>query len=352
MYLNTNQNIYECKIMIVDDVIENVKALKRILRKAGYLNVVHTTDSTEVIKTCKEENPDIILLDLLMPIKSGFEILDELSLFYEDEYVPVIVITGRNDTNSKIDALQRGAKDYLEKPFDSVELLIRMKNNLEPRILNKFNMSNNSVLDEMIKQQTSDLVELKAELASKLLKAIEYRDDDINKHTLNVSEMSYMLGKALELDEKFCQTLKSASMMHDIGKVAVPDFILLSEGLHSGEEQKIMELHTIKGAEILSGSKFELIQMAEKIALTHHEKWDGSGYPNKIVGEEIPLEGRIVAICDSFDYFLSRGMYKEEMPLDKAIDRIKNDRGIYFDPKITDVFIELIPTIVKELYKM
>lgn len=348
-----NEKERQAKILIVDDNPSNVILLKKILAFSGYVNIETTTDSRDVINIYKEFRPDLILLDLEMPHLDGFKILEDLNSLKQEDYLSVMIITSQSDKENRLKALKMGAKDYINKPFDHAEILMRIKNMLEIRVLHNQANIQNHVLEEKVQQRTSELRDLQLELIQRLLRAAEFRDNDTGSHIKRIGQYCSALAKEAGLSNKFCDLIEHAAMMHDIGKIAIPDEILLKQGrLTPGEWEKI-KMHTIKGSQILTGSPYDVIQLAEEIALTHHEKWDGSGYPNGLASDEIPISGRITAICDVFDALLSERPYKKAWSLEKVIKEMKDQRGLHFDPSLIDSFFAILPDILKirEQYK-
>lgn len=343
----------QAKILIVDDNPSNVILLKKILAFSGYANIVTTTDSREVIDIYKHFRPDLILLDLEMPHLDGFKILEDLNSLKQEDYLSVMIITSQSDKEDRLKALKMGAKDYINKPFDHAEILMRIKNMLEIRVLhNQANMQNH-VLEEKVHQRTSELRDLQFDLLQRLLRAAEFRDNDTGSHIKRIGQYCSALAKEAGQSNKFCDLIEHAAMMHDIGKIAIPDEILLKQGRLTTEEWEKIKIHTIKGSQILADSPYDVIQLAEQIALTHHEKWDGSGYPNGLAGDEIPISGRITAICDVFDALLSERPYKKAWPLEKVLEELKSQSGVQFDPLLIDSFFAILPDIlkIKEQYK-
>lgn len=344
--LDIEQNIKMAKILIVDDNPTNVLLLKKMLEIFGYNNVKSLTDSREVIDLYKIYEPDLILLDLKMPYLDGFEVLEKLNEIIEDDYLSVIIITAQNDKENRLKALKLGAKDFIGKPFDNAEVMMRIRNMLEIRLLQKQVKENNKQLKDRVKDRTRQLEGLQIELIERLLRAAEFRDNDTGNHVSRIGAYAFELGKAAGFSFEFCDMLMYASMMHDMGKVGIPDSILLKPDKLDDEEWEKMKTHTDKGAQIMAGSSFELIQLAEQIALCHHERWDGKGYPRGLKGEEIPVAGRVTAICDVFDVLLSDRPYKKAWPLEYVVEEIKKGSGTHFDPYLTEVFLDNIDIFV------
>jgi len=333
--------------LIIDDNYANILLLKKLLNISNYFNIIATTFPTEALDLCREEKPDLMLLDLRMPVMDGFQVLEQLRKENLDEFLPVLVITAQNDQDNCIKAFNLGAKDFIGKPFDQAEVLMRIRNMLEIRLLHKEMKEHNRSLEVHVQACNRELQEAQQELIHRLVRASEFRDYETGNHIVRMSLYSYELGKAAGLNSREASLLLEASTMHDIGKVGIPDSILLKPRKLDPEEWEIMKTHTTKGAQILSGSSFEMIQMAEKIALTHHEKWDGTGYPQGLSGNNIPIVGRITAICDVFDALISNRPYKKAWPVEQALDEIRRNRGTYFDETLVDKFFNIIPAILE-----
>ena len=347
--LNANEldDLKKSKILIVDDIETNIILLKRMLELEGYFNIISETESLKVMEIVQREAPDILLLDLYMPKKSGFEVIDELVLAQGENIIPIIVITAQDSKDARIQALNRGARDFISKPFDRLELLLRIRNMLEIRKLYQQITNDNRNLEEKVRERTKELQELQMELMDRLLRAAEFRDSDTGEHIVRIGKMSRILAEALDMDQKFINAIETASMMHDIGKIAIPDAILLSKDQLTQEEWQVMRTHTQKGAKLLSGSRFTVMQMAERIALYHHEKWNGTGYPKGLSGSDIPIESRIVAICDVFDALMTKRSYKQAIPLTEVLEMIQTGSGQHFDPEITKVFFNTLDSLME-----
>jgi putative two-component system response regulator len=260
-----------------------------------------------------------------------------------------VVITANNDDETKIRSLALGALDFLAKPFNGVEVAARIKNILNVRLLHNRVNHQNKILDQKVRERTRELADTRLEVVQRLSRVAECRDNETGMHVIRMSRYSYLLAEAMGLSINQCELLQHASPMHDIGKIGIPDSILLKPGKLDALEWEIMKTHAEIGGQLLSDSDSSLIQMAERIARTHHEKWDGSGYPHGLKGEEIPMEGRIVAICDVFDALTSERPYKEKWPVEKAVRELKDNSGIHFDPVLVSKFIEILPQVLKVL---
>lgn len=345
----------KAKVLIVDDEPANVTLLEDILENEGYTQFRSTMDSRKALDMYKEIRPDLVLLDLNMPFLDGFQVMEQLKEFEKDSYAPILILTAQSDRNIRLRALAAGARDFIEKPFDITEVVHRITNNLEIRLLHNQIRDQNQMLEKKVSARTHELEETRQEAILRLGRAAEYRDNETGMHVIRMSRLSMELAKEIGLSEKECQLILQASPMHDLGKIGIPDEILLKPGKLDENEWEVMKKHPEIGAEILSGSHSTVMQMAATIALTHQERWDGSGYPQGLKGEEIPLAGRIVAICDVFDALTSKRYYKEAFSIDKSMEIIEAGRGKDFEPQLVDAFKKALAKmirIVKELPDM
>ena len=337
--------IKEAKILVVDDQPANVTLIEKMLDIDGYINVISTTDPTQVESLYVDQNSDLVLLDLNMPVMDGYQVIAKIREV-DPDYPPIIVLTAQSDRESRIKALDLGARDFLAEPFDRVELMTRIRNMLEVRIMTKAMKNQNEILDGMVKERTKELNDTRLEVIRRLGRAAEYRDDMTGYHIVRMSRYSQQLALAAGMSEADAEVLLNASPMHDIGKIGIPDNILLKPGKFEPEEWKIMQTHVDIGVEILSGSDSILMNMAAEIAQNHHEKWDGTGYPRALKGESIPLTGRIVAVADVFDALTTERPYKEAWSIEKSIEYLEEQSGKHFDPLLVKLFIEILPEIL------
>jgi cyclic di-GMP phosphodiesterase len=335
------EKLHEARILVVDDEEPNVLLMERILDRAGFGNVLSTSDPREVLGLVEEFQPDLLLLDLMMPHLDGFEILELLgSVVPLDQYLPVLVLTADATQEVRRRALRAGARDFLTKPFDVDEVLLRIANMLDIRFLNLQLKDQNVALEARVRERTRELEDSHIEAFERLALAAEYRDDDTGQHTLRVGKMAALLAADLGLSGEIVERLERAAGLHDVGKIGVPDSILLAPRKLTVEEFEVVKTHTVIGAKIMSGSRSPLMRMAEEIAWSHHERWDGTGYGG-LVAEEIPLIGRITTVADVFDALTHARPYKEAWPLDAAIAEIERQRGAQFDPRIVDAFLAI-----------
>ena len=335
------------KILIVDDQVPNVILMEKMLQADGYSNVHSTTDPRQVLGLYSAHHFDLVLLDLNMPYLTGFEVMQQLNAQEPENYVPVLVLTAQPDMKTRLHALESGARDFLTKPFDRLEVLTRIRNMLEVRLMHNQIREQNRILEEKVHERTKELADTRFEIIRRLGRAAEYRDNETGLHIVRMSKYSHLLGRAAGMSEEQAELLLNASPMHDIGKIGIPDSILLNPGRLDPEQWKIMQTHSAIGAEILSGHPSELMSMASQIALTHHEKWDGTGYPNGLKGEEIPLVGRVVAVCDVFDALTTARPYKKAWPVQDAFRYIIENKGKHFDPELAQLCPEILPAILE-----
>jgi putative two-component system response regulator len=328
------------KILIVDDQEVNVLLLDRMLQGAGYVSVTSTTEPGEVCELHRLNNYDLILLDLQMPGMDGFEVMEGLKKIETGDYLPVLVITAQ--PNHKLHALKAGAKDFVSKPFELPEVLARVHNMLEVRLLHKELHKYNEVLEQRVRERTADLQENYLETIFAMTRAAEHKDEDTGAHVQRISYYSRELAKILGMDDTFIDNIFFASPMHDVGKIGIPDHILLKPGGFTPDEWEIMKGHAAMGAKILGNSKSPYLKMGAEIALNHHERWDGGGYPDGKKGDDIPLAARIMNICDIYDALRSKRPYKSAFDHEKTMDIISNGDGRtqpeHFDPQIFSAF--------------
>ena len=333
-------DILNARILVVDDLEANVRLLERTLRGAGYASVASTMDPYEVCELHRKNRYDLILLDLQMPGMDGFQVMEGLKEIEAGGYLPVLVVTAQ--PGHKLRALQAGAKDFVSKPFDLVEVLTRANNMLEVRLLHKELHRYNDVLEQRVRERTADLQESYLETIFTMTRAAERKDEDTGAHVQRISYYSRELARALGLNEEFVDTIFFASPMHDIGKIGIPDHILLKPCGLTPDELDIMKGHAAMGANILGNSKSPYLKMAAEIALNHHESWDGGGYPSGLKGEAIPLSARIMNICDVYDALRSKRPYKPAFDHLKTMDIIMHGDGRtdpkHFDPIILGIF--------------
>lgn len=349
MYNNHTADTQDLKlahILVIDDDHSSARLIELALNNVGYNNIVTTLDSKNVLDIYNDQQFDLLILDLNMPEMDGFDIMYQLKQNHGNNVPPILVLTGQDEQDIRIRALQNGARDYLTKPFLNEELIARARNLLEMHCQQKSIQHYNEQLEKKVKERTIELRSTRLEIVQCLGHAAEYKDNETGMHIIRMSKISEMLGNVVGLNEHASDLLLNASPMHDIGKIGIPDNILLKPGKLDSKEWEIMKTHTTIGATILSGNNSDLLEMAREIALTHHEKWDGSGYPNGVVGDNIPLVGRIVALADVFDALTSERPYKKAWPVDAALEYINEQNNKHFDPELVNAFLGIIPQIV------
>jgi putative two-component system response regulator len=330
-----------CRILVVDDEPSNVSALLRLLERSGYRHVKGIVDSREAMATFDDFEPDLLMLDLRMPHMDGFQVLEALAeRIPEDEYLPVLVLTGDLSPEVREQALSVGARDFVTKPFDLTEVLLRIKNLLEARVLHLALREHNRTLEDRVRERTRELAEAQLEILARLARAGEYRDDLTGRHAQRVGLLAALLLAELGHPDEECQLVRWAATLHDIGKIGIPDAILMKPGPLTAAEYELMKSHVEIGARILSGSRFRLLRTAGEIARTHHERWDGGGY-HGLAGDAIPVNGRVVALADAYDSLTHLRPYKGAVAPAEAVQRIAMDRGTHFDPAVVDAFLAL-----------
>lgn len=336
------------KLLLVDDNINNLGVLQNSFKSKGY-EIQVALDGERAINLASMAPPHLILLDIMMPGINGFETCSRLKANPVLKYVPVIFLTAKDDTKDLIRGFKSGGVDYLTKPFDIDEVEIRVRTHLELY----FERQARQKHEAQLILANEELGKTNMEIIERLAMASEYRDDQTGMHVKRMSYFSRALARAYGLNSEECEIIFYAASMHDLGKIGIPDNILLKPGSFNPEERKIMNTHAQIGANILSGSSSKLLQIASLIALTHQEKWDGTGYPGGLKGEEIPIYSRVVAICDVFDALTMERPYKKAWSAEDALVKLKNDAGIHFDPDLIHCFSGIYPEIlmIKDEYK-
>ena len=349
----TQQELFECSILVVDDDPLNVDVLEEILKGNGYQDVVTTIDPYEAVELFKQREFDLILLDILMPGMDGFAVMEEFKKNQKGQELSVLILSALSDQKTRLRALSSGARDYLIKPFNADEVLVRIRNLLEVRLSQKQLRMHNELLDQKVRERTKELQDTRLEIINRLGIAAEYRDEETGLHIVRMSRYSHEVAKAAGLNKRGADLILHASPMHDIGKIGIPDNILLKPGKLTEDEWTTMKTHTLIGARILEGHESDLIGAATTIAMTHHEKWNGQGYPNGLSRQDIPLMGRIVALADAFDALTSVRPYKEAWTVEKTMSVMEGDAGTHFDPMLFKTFKACLPAIlkIKDQYK-
>ncbi len=325
-------------VLVVDDTPENIDVIAGVL-KPRYRVRAATSGKRALEIARSDSKPDMILLDIMMPDMDGYDVIGILKSNPVTAHIPVIFITAKTDQEDEEKGLAMGAVDYITKPISPQVVLARVKTHLA--LYNQ-----NRELEKMVKIRTAELHQSRFDVIRHLAKAAEFKDTDTGMHVVRMSHYSKLLALAMETDHEWADLLFNAAPMHDIGKIGIPDNILLKPGKLTPDEWEIMKTHTTIGGDILSDDPSNLIQLAREIAISHHERWDGTGYPGALKGEKIPLSGRIVAIADVFDALVSDRPYKKAWTVEEAIALIEKDSGSHFDPHLVKLFKEHIDEIV------
>ncbi|HWL64759.1 MAG TPA: HD domain-containing phosphohydrolase, partial [Actinomycetota bacterium] len=346
------------RILLVDDEATVLRNLERLLRLHGY-DCKSARSAAEARATLDiDDGYSLILTDVNMPGESGIELLEQVAKAHPD--IATVMVTGIDDRNLAERALAMGAYGYVIKPFEPNEILIGISNALRRRTLELENRKHRTQLEQMVDERTTDLWDAirqletagkelrlsREETIQRLAVAAEFRDDETGKHIERMSRYCALLARKIGGDYEGCELIRVATVMHDVGKIGIPDSILLKPGPLSSAEFEVMKTHAEIGKMILEGSEAELLQMATAIAATHHEWWDGSGYPSGLNAEEIPLEGRIAAIGDVFDALTSNRVYRKAFTLGEAVEIMKKERGTHFEPFLLDLFFDSIQELV------
>ncbi|HEY8258768.1 MAG TPA: HD domain-containing phosphohydrolase [Gemmatimonadales bacterium] len=338
---SATSNPLRARILVVDDESICVKTVVSILTRAGYSHVEGLTDPCLAEERFRDFAPDLVLLDLHMPGMDGLQVLQKMvAATPESTYLPVVMLTGDDRSEAREQALSAGARDFIGKPFHRAEVLLRIKNFLETRALHRELADKNHELEARVAARTAELADSQLEVLERLARAAEYRDDDTGQHTQRVAEMAARLAAKVSVPPAEVDLIARAAPLHDVGKIGVPDSILLKQGRLNPDEMAVMKRHTIIGATMLCGGHSRLVHMAETIARSHHEWWNGAGYPDGIAGEAIPLCARIVAIVDFFDALTHARPYRPAMSLETTLAEVGRMRGQHFDPALVDAFFQ------------
>lgn len=339
-------------ILVCDDSLANVMLLSRLIEKQmNNSSTTPITDPLEVIPALNKQDYDLLLLDLEMPEMRGSELLKLIRQHWSMEQLPVIIITGTQDTDTRNECLSSGANDFMNKPFNEIEVCLRIKNTLQVKHANGALAEHNSLLDKKVKARTAELDNAMDFLVHCLGSVGEFRDSETGRHVLRVGKYSRLLAEAYGLPDDLVFMIEKAAPLHDIGKVGIPDNVLLKPAKLDGTEWDKMRKHVDYGYKILNGSRSNVIRMAQSIAISHHERWDGEGYPRQLKGEAIPIEGRITAIADVFDALVSKRPYKDAWVISDALANLKEQSGKAFDPTLIQLFMDNLDEIASIYHK-
>ncbi|MEO5362127.1 MAG: response regulator [Magnetococcus sp. DMHC-8] len=330
-------------VLIVDDTETNIDILVDIL--ADQYDVMVAMDGDSAIEMAANR-PDLILLDVMMPEMDGYEVCRRLKASQETRDIPVIFVTARTEVADEIRGFDLGAVDYITKPISPPVVKARVRTHIRLKQSTDALAQQNRILEEKVQQRTAMLQATRLEIIHKLGRAAEFKDNETGLHVVRMSHYAKILGMGAGLGATEAQTLFDAAPMHDIGKIGIPDNILLKPGRLTDTEFAIIRQHPQMGADIIGSHESELLQMACLIAYTHHEKWDGTGYPRGLAGEAIPLVGRIVAIADVFDALVSDRPYKAAWTIDAAVALVGQEAGKHFDPRLVAIFNTVLPELL------
>ncbi len=347
--LSRMKEITAARILVIDDDADIVKMLENILHFDGFKYVHGMTNSRGALAQFVEFAPDIVLLDLSMPAPDGFQLLQLMACHIHPLlFLPIIVITGETGSEARHQALESGASDYISKPFAADEVCLRVRNQLRIHFQQQFLHEENMMLEREIIERTREMEDYELELKQsqievtvRLARAAEHRDDETGQHTQRVGLTCFLIAQEMNLAPEATALLRRSAPLHDVGKIGVPDSILRKPAKLNAEEWQIMQSHCHLGAALLSGGRSALLQMAERVAISHHERWDGTGYPHGEKGTAIPIEGRIVAVADVFDALTHNRPYKKAWSVEDSLTEIRAQSGRQFDPDAVDAFLDL-----------
>lgn len=333
-------------VLIIDDEFTSRVILERIAKNIHPQIIVHTfADPIAAMLWVDNNQPDLILLDYLMDAMSGLAVVEKIRSITHLQEVPIVIVTAFEDKNVRYQLLDAGATDYINKPIDPYECRVRCRNLLSMRLHQKSLYNRAQQLEHAVSKATQHILDREQETIFRLAKAGEYRDCETGNHVQRMAKYSRLIAEGLSLDEEHCNAIEVAAPLHDIGKIGIPDFILLKPGKHTPEESAIMKTHPLIGHRILHDSPSKFIALAAEISLGHHEKFDGSGYPHGLSGQNIPLESRIVAVADVYDALTSTRPYKQAWPTEQALQYLLDHQGTHFDPECVQAFIKQLDKI-------
>lgn len=326
-------------VLIIDDSEINLTLIKALVLRLGECTPVLFDNPLKALDWCREQVPDLVIVDYMMPEMDGLKFINAFRALHGRDEIPVLMVTANDQKEVRYEALLGGANDFLTKPIDRVEFSARARNMLSLRTGQKFLADRASHLAALVDEQTREIRDREQELIFRMSRAAEFRDPETGAHIQRMAYYSQIIAKGLGLDEKTQKLLLEAAPMHDVGKIGIPDYILLKPGKLTFEEFEVMKNHAKLGHELLKGSGSEILRAGAAIAISHHEKFDGSGYPHGLAGTKIPLFGRIVAVADVFDALTSERPYKKAWPLEDACKFLEDGRGLHFDPMCVEAFL-------------
>jgi putative two-component system response regulator len=340
--LNDLLDIKSANILVIDDEEINLEIVNETLSAGGYHNITLTNNPVHALEIYSKTPPDLVLLDIKMPGLSGFEVMQHMQAVNYQPDPPIIILTAFADKQTRLKALNNGARDFLSKPFDGDEALSRIRNLLEMHLAHKEIISHNQTLDTAVYNRTKELQKSRKEIIERLGYAAEFKDNETGVHTVRVGHFAECLALEIGFNDTEAENILFAAPMHDIGKIGIPDKVLLKPGKLDAEEWEIMKKHTEYGHQILKDSSCTFLEYGSIIALSHHEKWDGSGYPQGLKGTDIPIFGRITAVADVFDALTMDRPYKKAWSIEAAVELINEQSGKHFDPQLVDAFNKIL----------
>ena len=335
------RRVKDATILLVDDRDLKLARLERNLRGWGFKNVTRLDQTDRLARMCREVQPDLLVIDMQILRPHGPQVMDRLAPLVAERGMQILAVASDSNRHDRELALGLGAQDYVGKPVGSKEFEFSVRNLIERQLMQRSLEDENRTLATRVQESREDLEQARTEILERLALACEFRDDDTHEHTQRVGRTAAQLAESVGLTGAEVQLLRRAAPLHDIGKVGVSDTILLKPGKLSGNEYEAMKQHVPIGAEILSGSQSPLLKMAAVVAMTHHEWWNGVGYPLRLSGSEIPIWGRVTALADVFDALTHARPYKAAWPLDRALTEIRRSSGSQFDPRLVEAFLEL-----------
>ncbi|MDP2790434.1 MAG: two-component system response regulator [Rectinemataceae bacterium] len=339
-------------ILVVDDRPENIELLEAYLVPQGY-EMIQAASGGEALEKIAGSRIDLVLLDVMMPGMDGFEVTRRIRHNKENRLLPIILVTALRDTEDRVRGINAGCDDFISKPVDKVELLARVRSLLKVKAYNDLLGTYRQELESEVAARTAELTRAFEKIKSASLETIyrlsmasEFKDEDTGVHIKRMSLYSAAIARQMGLDGGVIETILYAAPMHDLGKIGIPDSILTKPAKLDPLEWEIMKQHSLIGATILKGSDAGFIMLGETIARSHHEKWDGSGYPDGLAGTDIPIAGRITAIADVFDALTAKRPYKQPFSVEKSLAIIREGRGSHFDPDVVDAFFAILDEIL------
>jgi len=332
----------DMRLLIVDDLAFNIALMTGMLREAGFTNLESTRDPHAVPDLCATWHPDLVLLDFHMPGMTALDVLRSIDhLVRGPESLPVLIVTSDPTAQRRHESLAAGARDFVTKPIDQIELTLRVRSHLLTHHLHRQAQHRAEVLDEAVRERTAELEQARLESLTVLASVTEYHDDTTHQHTRRVGITAALLARMLELPDSFVTAIRSAAPLHDLGKVGIPNEILLKPGPLTDGERATMMQHVSIGAKMLATACSPVLRLAAEITASHHERWDGNGYLAGLAGERIPISGRITAVADVFDALTHARPYKDAWPRDRALAEIADQAGRQFDPQVAAALLSL-----------